>query len=424
MKAYAAILSAVFIAISFENVQSQWTRMDCPKCTNIFSFALKDSSIFACTDSGIFISTNEGVVWTKRNTGLTNTYVTAITTYNGKLFAATGSGIYASTNDGTSWDSLSNGPLNPLQLLTYNGYIFAGTDGNGIYYSSDGISWSVANVGLQSLNIAALARCNGNIWAISKNYSYEQGEIYSSSDSGQSWVQIRKQFRQYYMCIGEYSGIILVSWIVYGEQIGQSGGVYISKNNGISWTLTGLNHQAVTAFAGNNDIIIAAARTVSNIGTLGSPLIGGVYYSIDSGTSWAQMNTGFPNSVNVTALAMNDKYIFAGLNLDSGTIWRIPISNILPVIIPNRIGKAEDKKVHISIWGKYLTIRYNLRANSQVRFGIIGMSGEKFAVVDLGYQAAGENTMRVSIGKIPVGIYLCRFEAGNDCQHIKIISVR
>lgn len=82
---------------------------------------------------------------------------------------------------------------------------------------------------------------------------------------------------------------------------GTNEGVYLSTNNGTSWTavnsgLTNLNVQ-----------YLAVSGTNLFAGTLG----GGVFLSINNGTSWT--STGLSNNA-IHALAVNGTNLFAGTN--------------------------------------------------------------------------------------------------------------
>ncbi len=92
------------------------------------------------------------------------------------------------------------------------------------------------------------------------------------------------------------------------------GGVYLSTNNGTSWTLTSLNNQYVISFAVNGNNIFAGTDGI------------GVYLSTNNGTIWTQAGL---NSRSVPSLAVNGINIFAGtdygvyLSTNNGTNWTL-----------------------------------------------------------------------------------------------------
>ncbi|MBK6760512.1 MAG: hypothetical protein IPG73_07375 [Ignavibacteria bacterium] len=81
-----------------------------------------------------------------------------------------------------------------------------------------------------------------------------------------------------------------------------SAGVFLSTNNGASWTAvnTGLT----------NNIVLSLAVSGTNLfaGTEGS----GVFRSTNNGTSWTAVRIGLPR-INVRSLAVSGTNLFAGL---------------------------------------------------------------------------------------------------------------
>lgn len=53
---------------------------------------------------------------------------------------------------------------------------------------------------------------------------------------------------------------------------------------------------------------------------------GGVFLSIDNGTSWTAVNTGLPGAP-VLSLAVNGSHLFVGTN--GGGVWRRPLSEMV-----------------------------------------------------------------------------------------------
>jgi len=95
------------------------------------------------------------------------------------------------------------------------------------------------------------------------------------------------------------------------------GGVFLSTNNGTSWTAvsTGLTNTGVYALAVSGSNLFA--------GTSG----GGVFLSTNNGTSWTAVNTGLINT-NVFTLAVSGTNLFAGtfdggvfISTDNGSNW-------------------------------------------------------------------------------------------------------
>ena len=95
--------------------------------------------------------------------------------------------------------------------------------------------------------------------------------------------------------------------------VGTDVGVYISTDNGTSWTVTALNNKVVYS--------LAAIGTIVCAGTGSS----GVYYSTNNGSSWTQSTM---TTQTVYSLTVNGNIIFAGASgngvyysTNNGTSW-------------------------------------------------------------------------------------------------------
>ncbi|MDP2363587.1 MAG: T9SS type A sorting domain-containing protein, partial [Ignavibacteria bacterium] len=93
-------------------------------------------------------------------------------------------------------------------------------------------------------------------------------------------------------------------------------GVFLSTNNGTSWTPTTLTNAYINAFAVSGTNIFAGTGT------------NGVFLSTDNGTNWTEVNNGLTSSNDVGTFAVSGKNIFAGtqmngvfLSTNNGTIW-------------------------------------------------------------------------------------------------------
>ena len=150
---------------------------------------------------------------------------------------------------------------------------------------------------------------------------------------------------------------------------GIDGGVFVSANNGASWTVvnTGLTITGVIALAVNGSNLFA--------GTAGtSP--GGVFLSTYNGTSWTAVNTGLTSRL-VYSLAVNDSNPFAGTH-EAG-VWRRPLSEMVTGVeddfsqVP--VGFTLEQNFSNPFWGRATshsagnpatTIHYQLPKTTQV----------------------------------------------------------
>ena len=116
---------------------------------------------------------------------------------------------------------------------------------------------------------------------------------------------------------GLYGGnITSIAVTASGNNIfaGTPGGVFMSTNNGSSWTKTGLTSINVQSLASSGNNIFAGTKN------------NGIFLSTNNGSSWAPVNTGLTNT-NVVSLAISGSNIFAGtgggvfLSTNDGSGW-------------------------------------------------------------------------------------------------------
>jgi hypothetical protein len=94
-----------------------------------------------------------------------------------------------------------------------------------------------------------------------------------------------------------------------------NGGVFLSTNNGTSWTGTGLAGTDVVALGVSGANLLAGTS-------------GGLFLSTDNGASWNPVNNGLSNGTFVKAFAVSGTNLYAGtlydglfLSTDNGTSW-------------------------------------------------------------------------------------------------------
>jgi Secretion system C-terminal sorting domain len=312
---YAGTYGGVFLST---NNGSTWSNIG---LTNeaVSSLAINDTNIFVGTWSGgIFLSTNNGASWQADTTGLNDYWINALAVSGTNIFAGSSSGVFLSTNNGVNWTAVNNGLTYNVGSSTYtcsstclavnDTNIFAGTT-NGLYLSTNnGTSWNAVNTGLNDNNkyVQSFVVSENKIFACTANF--------------------------YFIILGQIS-----YW--------QDGGVYLSTNNGLSWSKQMSNSIRTLAVSGND--ILAGGTD------------GGVFLSKDDGSNWSVINNGFPQA-NVTALAISGTNIFAGtytnginLSTNNGTSWAA-ITDYYPSFYPTGFSVTAmatlDSSVFVSVY--------------------------------------------------------------------------
>jgi hypothetical protein len=284
------------------------------------SFAVIGTTLFAGGLDGVYLSTNDGTIWTAANQGLPeNLYDTAaaapvicLAVSGTNLFAGTEDyGVFLSTNNGTSWTAVNEG----LPASTYAPLMFA----------------SIQCLAVSGMNLFAGTAYRG---------------IYRSTNSGASWTAVSEGLHTdphdntIYMpvqCLVT-SGTNLFAGASWGTG---SGGVFCSANNGTNWTCvsyafpyTPINALAVTG----TNLLAGCGGGQVGMHRVGGP---GVFLSTNNGTSWTAVNEGLPGFSSedtahypgIAGLVVSGAYLFATTELERGFygwgIFRRPLTDMI-----------------------------------------------------------------------------------------------
>jgi photosystem II stability/assembly factor-like uncharacterized protein len=156
--------------------------------------------------------------------------------------------------------------------------------------------------GLEGKDIYSLAVSGSNIFAGS-----DSGLVYLSTDNGISWTTVNNGL----------PNNAIFALLTYENSIfaGTDGaGGYLSTNNGATWTHLNDSMGTINMFAVNGSIIFEGGKGVSR--------------STDNGMTWTKVNNGLTNTQAITSLVFNDNIIFAGtyirgvfLSTNNGEYW-------------------------------------------------------------------------------------------------------
>jgi hypothetical protein len=334
---------------------STWTELKngISSSAQIHTICVKGNALLAGDDgvglaTGLYTSTNLGDNFTSIQWATPNYHVNAIASDGGNLFAATASGIYRSTNNGVDWGKRTihgDYVLADFSALTFRGsnYVFAG-DVNGYCYVSSNSGGDFYNKGQiqEGATVSSYAFISTYVFASTKPYaSGVAGGVYMSMDNGATWTAVNNGLptladtNTYVNCLA-----------VVGTNLfaGTGHGVYLSTNNGTNWSKinTGLTDINVTSLAVKNSEIFA--------GTYG----GGVFRSNNNGSSWTNANL-----LNyVTSLFVVDNYLFAGTSgegvyilKDIDNTWRnVGLQNVRITGFTGSDGKLFAATQNHSVW--------------------------------------------------------------------------
>ncbi len=204
------------------------------------------------------------------------------------------------------------GPEMGISCIIANGQnLFAETtDGSGVLLSTDsGESWT--SLGLTSLYLSTMVDIGTNL-LVGAVYGSVNGGIYISTNNGKSWSISDSGFapKSGVSCFGIMDGNIFAA----SDYIQ---GLFRSSNSGTTWVDvdTGFPSAVVRDFAVNGSDLFAAENGL------------GVFFSSDSGAEWAQRNNELTN-LSVNAIAINGTNLYVGtegsgvfLSTNKGESW-------------------------------------------------------------------------------------------------------
>lgn len=291
----------------------------------VTSMATIKQNVFAASDKGIHVSSDSGYHWKSANNNLVDSlsvkYLLAIDT---QLLAATGNGaIYASLDNGTSWNSVitdlpSN--LTITSLIKYDTTIFIGTNGTygigGVFRSTNNaLNWLPTNSGFPSdVWVTAIAALGTKVFAGTYGDS-----LYVSSDNGANWSKVESSVLDSGYCNYVSSIVINGPRITIGVMspdkwgVAIPSGVYSSLDSGKTWTPInrGLPYTSVKAMASCGNYLFAGTDNFMKY-------LGNVYISQNNGNSWTSC---LPRNQRISSIQTTGGSIFIGLQSGNGGVY-------------------------------------------------------------------------------------------------------
>ena len=259
--------------------------------------------------------------WIKSRLPSNATYVNSIVSSGSNIFAGTwggapGSNVYLSSDNGGSWTMVDSGsgPFWVDALAMSGSNIFAAIYGGGIMLSSnEGASWAAVDSGLidsSASNVLSLTAGSSIIVAgvTGNSGGTHSGRIYMSGNNGTSWTEIDSSMNPDSIQLAPYALAVSGSNIIVA-----AGRMLLSTDNGTKWTqISGIsNYGGVRSIAASGSKIVAGTDN------------GCVLLSADNGANWTAIDSGLV--AGIYALVWSGSNIFAGTESggDGGRVYRI-----------------------------------------------------------------------------------------------------
>jgi ligand-binding sensor domain-containing protein len=250
------------------------------------------------------------------------------------------------------------------------------------------------------------------------------GGIFLSTNNGTSWTAVNTGLI-FTNTLGQQSTQSVSAFAVSGGNIfaGTGGGVFLSTNNGTSWIAvnSGLTDTNVLSLAVSGGNIFAGTA-------------GGVFLSANSGTSWTAVNSGVPVNTIVNSLAVSDSDIFAstlasvsGAGLFPSGVWRRSLSEMTSLLPQHQHTTPLQTGLRITTSGSSrsaFVLNYSIQSPGLVQLTIYTVSGKRVAVIEQGERTPGEYSVSFDAGRIPAGLYMCRFQAGSYQENNRLMIVK
>lgn len=303
-----ALFSILFTITFLDSALSQnyWERTSGPGTVLVYDFLFKDDFILLGSwHGGIYKSTDGGATWQQIENEFVGKSVYSLELLsNGNILAGTADGIHISSDNGETWfHSALTDYLVSTITIDESGSIYVGSVyENDIYRSTDnGISWNPLNSGITSVRAIQIKESNKILVAAG-------GNIFRSSDSGNSWAKVFPV--TYTTTIND----LALNQSGNFSAISDFGVFFLSTDEGISWdSVSTINRSSRIIHSSSNGDLY-----------LGSYV---VYRSTNEGQNWVQLN-GFQGCGLIRSIAELDNSFYAGTyfsgvfrSIDSGNNW-------------------------------------------------------------------------------------------------------
>jgi len=297
----------VFLLCTSVPLSAQWKQTGELYGGPVSSLAVDDAThyFYAGSVGGVYVSKDSGESWAGASNGLINYNIISLVSYDGKVYTATDGGVSVTANNGDSWSTVNDGLTDTYvrSLVVCNNRMFVGTWSGLYYYDSVSGTWILSNSGLPvTTYVNSMAAIGTSLFA-----GTESAGVFISTDNGITWSAVNNNLNLNISCLG-VNGTTLFAGTPYW-------GMYRTSDNGSSWSQVndGSLPDEIHSITTNNGIIYAST---------GSFLV----YSSDNGDNWFSRSPVSTNYFEVefsgdNIIAATEKGIY--YSVDEGVTWNI-----------------------------------------------------------------------------------------------------
>lgn len=367
----------------------------------VYSFAYgTGGTIYAGTWGGkIYKSTDSGKTWVVINTGMNVSFIWSLNISGGFIFAATEQGVYK--YNGTSWVLTSLSGKDVHSIVSYNGIIYAATWGSGVYKSTNnGDTWIQINSGIENyMTVQTLTvTSGGTVFAGTVG-----GGLFKCTD-GKSWLKLTGGY-SFVWSLNSTSSVVFSG--TYGD------GLYKSVDGGTTFTkVTSLN----ISFVYSISVDLGGKIYVSS-------LTNGVYVSSDNGLTWTSLGM---SGNGVSAMMVNQTSSDLIIGTKEGKLFKIESSNGTTGVEDNAVIPTEYKleQNYPNPFNPTTTIQFSIPENGVYNLKVYNILGEEVASLINGQLTAGVHKTTFDASKIASGVYIYRLSGGKVNISKKMILMK
>lgn len=286
-----AMLAAAALLSHPGPILAQWVSAGGPTTKWVSALTVLGDRVFAGSGEGVFVLAGDSKTWTPANEGLQCVDVRCLATVGSALFA------------GTDWLKMA-----PWLVQTMKGNI------GGVFLSRDkGLTWLRANAGLPAhtdirsfASIGKTLFVGADVYVDPEDETEAAGGIFVSHDEGRSWTDTGSMSTGFLASAGTslFADTLLKGFIR-------------SKDGGKTWKPVGKGLPAgavILCLVGSGPDLIAGTSK-------------GLLLSTDDAASWKAGSVGLPAGTPVRSLATGGKKLFAAtpravfVSEDDGRTW-------------------------------------------------------------------------------------------------------